>query len=268
MHQCRDEFRALRGREVTVSKVPLPCAALGSASSQMCSARPIHTESGYEKRYGRIAVTANNAQIVEAIASRGYYIGPSLLGTNLAKALRSRLLMLHRQHSLLAAQIGRGANRVSAPSVRGDAIAWLNQEALDPVEASTMVLINDLQDALNRALYIGAIGTECHYARYPRGASYASHMDRFGDNDLRVISLVFYLNSRWQDHEGGELHIQDPTGSLIQSVLPRSGTMVAFLSAQFPHAVLPATRARLSLSGWMCRRALARVDHGALDAAG
>lgn len=127
-----------------------------------------------------------------------------------------------------------------------------------------MGIINDLQDALNRALYIGVIDTECHYARYPKGASYASHLDRFGDHDLRVISLVFYLNNRWQDHEGGELHIQDPTGTLIQTVLPRSGTMVAFLSEQFPHAVLPATRPRLALSGWMRRRALAGVNHSTL----
>ena len=99
--------------------------------------------------------------------------------------------------------------------------------------------------------------TECHYSRYPRGAFYKTHLDRFGDHDLRVVSLVFYLNERWQDHQGGELLIHDTSGNTIERVLPRSGTMVAFLSARFPHEVLPATRPRLALTGWMRRREMA-----------
>ena len=119
-----------------------------------------------------------------------------------------------------------------------------------------MALINSLREALNQALYIGAIDTECHYARYPIGAGYKTHLDRFGDHDLRVVSLIFYLNAHWRERDGGELLIYDPGGNVIKRVLPRSGTMVAFLSAQFPHEVRPATRPRLSLSGWMRRRAL------------
>lgn len=120
-----------------------------------------------------------------------------------------------------------------------------------------MEMIDSLRAALNKSLYIGVMDTECHYARYPVGASYKTHLDRFGDHDLRVISLIFYLNERWQDDEGGELLIHHQTDNRVERVLPRCGTMVAFLSAQFPHEVLPATRPRLALTGWMRRRALA-----------
>ena len=197
-----------------------------------------------------------NKRIIESIATRGLYVGASVIDAALVNALRGRLQLLHARQRLVAAQVGRAARRSSTTELRGDSIAWFNQDALDPAEARAMVLINALREDLNKAFYIGAMDTECHYARYPPGGFYKTHLDRFGDHDLRVVSLVFYLNAHWRDHEGGELLIHDQCGNVIERVLPRSGTMVAFLSAQFPHEVLPATRPRLALSGWMRRRAL------------
>ena len=202
-------------------------------------------------------VSLLNDRIVEALATTGCYVGPSVIDAALVIALRERLRTLHAQQSLHAAQVGRGTTLTATTQWRGDAIAWLDQDALDPAETDAMDLINSLRGALNQALYIGAMDTECHYARYPRGAFYKTHLDRFGDHDLRVVSLVFYLNAHWHDHDGGELLIHHQTSHLIERVLPRCGTMVAFLSAQFPHEVLPATRPRLALTGWMRRRALA-----------
>ena len=203
------------------------------------------------------ALNPLNDRIVEAIATTGYYVGESVIDAALVTALRERLLGLHARHGLCPAQVGRAAKLSSITEWRGDSIAWIDQDALDPVEARAMDVINALRAALNEALYIGAVDTECHFARYPRGAFYKTHFDRFGDHDLRVVSLIFYLNSHWQEDQGGELLIYDQAGNLIERVVPRCGTMVAFLSAQFPHEVLPATRPRLSLSGWMRRRALA-----------
>lgn len=197
-----------------------------------------------------------NARIVEAIATTGCYVGASVLDADLLIALRARVRTLYAQQRLRSAQIGRGATLSSTTQWRGDTIAWLDQDALDPAEARAIEMIDLLRGALNEALYIGAIDFEGHYARYPRGACYRTHLDRFGDNDLRVISLVFYLNARWHDEQGGELLVYDSCGRTIERVLPRCGTMVAFLSDQFPHEVLPATRPRLALSGWLRRRAL------------
>lgn len=201
-------------------------------------------------------VSLLNDQIVDAIATTGCYVGASVIDAELVIALRGHLQILHARQSLRAAQVGRAATLTSVTELRGDSIAWLDQNVLNPAEARAMELINSLRAALNKALYIGAMDTECHYARYPVGAFYKTHLDRFGDHDLRVVSLIFYLNAHWRDHQGGELLIHHQTGNRIQRVLPRCGTMVAFLSAQFPHEVLPATRPRLSLTGWMRRRAL------------
>ena len=35
---------------------------------------------------------------------------------------------------------------------------------------------------------------------------------------------------------------------------PAAGTLVVFMSGDFPHEVLPASRERLSLTGWYRRR--------------
>ena len=37
-------------------------------------------------------------------------------------------------------------------------------------------------------------------------------------------------------------------------VVPSGGSLVVFLSGEVPHEVLPATRERLSLTGWFRRR--------------
>lgn len=38
-------------------------------------------------------------------------------------------------------------------------------------------------------------------------------------------------------------------------VLPTGGCLVVFMSGEVPHEVMPATRDRLSLTGWFRRRA-------------
>jgi SM-20-related protein len=65
------------------------------------------------------------------------------------------------------------------------------------------------------------------------------------------LSLVIYLNHDWQSGQGGELVLYHPqTGVEVQRVLPEFGTLVLFLSEEFPHEVLPATRQRSSVAGW------------------
>ena len=44
-------------------------------------------------------------------------------------------------------------------------------------------------------------------------------------------------------------------GDLDYDVLPVGGCLVVFLSGEIPHEVMPATRDRLSLTGWFRRRA-------------
>jgi SM-20-related protein len=118
-----------------------------------------------------------------------------------------------------------------------------------------MASVKALRLHLNEALFLGAQEAELHFARYAPGAFYRTHRDRFRDDDARLVSLVFYLNDEWPDDAGGELmlYAADDSGAVITRVQPNAGTMVCFLSDRFPHEVLPATRERFSLTGWLRR---------------
>jgi SM-20-related protein len=124
---------------------------------------------------------------------------------------------------------------------------------LSPACDQYLALMDGLRQGLNRELYLGLDDYECHFAWYPPGAFYQKHLDRFRDDDRRAVSAVFYLNPDWQAEQGGalRLYLADET---TRDVQPQAGSLLVFLSADLPHEVLPASRERLSLTGWFRRR--------------
>ncbi len=151
---------------------------------------------------------------------------------------------------MLAAGTGREHSR---SLLRGDHTSWFSAGALSAPQQAFQQRIDRLREALNRRLFLGLVGTESHYAVYPPGSGYQRHLDRIRDNDARVISAVFYLNEDWQESDGGalRLHLADQS---YRDVFPHAGTLLLFLSAQFEHQVLPATRQRMSIACWMRQR--------------
>jgi SM-20-related protein len=65
---------------------------------------------------------------------------------------------------------------------------------------------------------------------------------------------VIYLNHDWLSEQGGALRLH-PQGMSTRDIYPIGSRMALFLSADMLHEVLPATRDRLSLTGWFRRRA-------------
>jgi SM-20-related protein len=106
--------------------------------------------------------------------------------------------------------------------------------------------------AINRELFLGLFDFEGHMAIYPPGSFYRKHLDQFQDVAQRKVSAILYLNDGWQAEDGGQLRIylEESADSDSIDVLPRGGTLVCFLSERFYHEVLPATRERLSVTGW------------------
>ena len=72
---------------------------------------------------------------------------------------------------------------------------------------------------------------------------------------------VLYLNDGWQPSDGGALRLHLDDGGTLD-VAPAGGTLVAFLSEAFEHALRPATRTRRALTGWFRRRAAERRRGG------
>lgn len=51
----------------------------------------------------------------------------------------------------------------------------------------------------------------------PTGAFYRRHLDRFRDDDRRMVSAVLYLNEDWQPQDGGQLRMFWRTVSSMMS---------------------------------------------------
>ncbi|MNJ01133.1 hypothetical protein D3C73_1606640 [compost metagenome] len=68
-----------------------------------------------------------------------------------------------------------------------------------------------------------------------------------------MVSAVVYLNDGWLPEHGGQLRMY-LDNDRVYDVEPVGGCLVVFLSGEVPHEVLPATRDRLSLTGWFRRR--------------
>lgn len=194
-------------------------------------------------------------RIADALAEHGCYVGRSIFDDALTRLLALRARALADGGLLQAAKVGRAAYAQHSTALRSDDTLWLDEAPVDEAERAALARIHLLRATLNEALFVGAQTEEVHFARYAPGAFYKTHVDRFRDDDVRVISLVFYLNEAWPKDAGGELVLYgaDGGGAVEASVLPQAGTMACFLSDRFPHEVLPATRERFSLTGWLRR---------------
>ncbi|CAH9049955.1 hypothetical protein PSECIP111951_00086 [Pseudoalteromonas holothuriae] len=164
-------------------------------------------------------------------------------------ALTERLTILSPQ-DFRKAGIGRQEEHNKNEYIRRDKIHWLDNK--NPQEALFLSYMQDLQSYLNRKLFLGLFSYECHFARYEPGAFYKKHLDAFKGETNRVLSTVLYLNPFWQSQDGGELAVYDPHNpdNILHIVAPSYGTLVTFLSDEFPHEVLRAKKTRHSIAGW------------------
>lgn len=194
-------------------------------------------------------------RIANSLATTGWYAGESILPAELSCRLMQRARLLAATAALHSARVGHDTGVRTNAQLRSDETRWLDSAPDDASERDAVTIVNALRAHLNKALFLGAQEAELHFARYAPGAFYRTHRDRFRDDDARLVSLVFYLNDDWSDDAGGALllYAADDSGAVIARVQPRAGTMVCFLSDRFPHEVLPATRERFSLTGWLRR---------------
>lgn len=191
-------------------------------------------------------------RIVDDLATQGWSQQPVFLPEPLSAALAAECRKRAAEGELTPAGVGRGTAQEVREGIRGDHIRWLEAGESEPCD-QYLALMDSLREALNRDLFLGLEDFECHFALYPPGAFYRKHLDRFRDSDRRMVSAVIYLNEDWLADDGGQLRMSLKTG-VEHDVQPTSGCLVVFLSGEVPHEVLPATRERLSLTGWFRRR--------------
>lgn len=186
--------------------------------------------------------------IAQNLLAQGYSIHPQALPATLTQELYQHLQQMPRQ-KFDPAGIGRERLHTRSEDIRKDEICWITGES----EAGQHWLqwAAALQTYLNRRLFLGLFSFESHFAHYRPGDFYRRHLDAFRGETNRTLSLVVYLNPDWQNSDGGELVLYgDEQDQIGQKVVPSFGTVVTFLSEEFPHEVLPARCDRYSIAGW------------------
>jgi len=185
-------------------------------------------------------------QIIDNIAEDGYIILQNALDGILVQHLYKHVSSLT---SLTKAKIGRGSERQRVKTIRSDKTLWL--EGKEESERTYLESMEILRQAINRALYMGLVEYEAHFAHYDEGAFYQKHVDVLKGSNKRLLTTVFYLTPDWKEGDGGELLIYDEEGkTVLAKVAPKIGTIVIFLSDKFPHEVLPSKIDRYSIAGW------------------
>jgi SM-20-related protein len=195
---------------------------------------------------------SDSARLFETIANdlyqTGYSIQANALPTELARQLASEACQMPLS-SFKKAGVGRGQQRVVDSAIRSDAICWMTGDTA--ASKAWLVWSASLQEFLNKRLFLGLFSFESHFAHYAPGDFYKKHQDAFKGEANRVLSLVAYLNPDWAQEDGGELVLYSEDGKPDGiKVTPEIGTLVVFLSEDFPHEVLAAQRDRFSIAGW------------------
>lgn len=192
-------------------------------------------------------MTAHLDAIVDALRGEGWLIVPAFLPAPWCAALLADCQARRAEFAMAA--VGRGSHREHLSDQRRDATLWLSDTV--EVQHEYLAAMDTLRSEINRRLFLGLRDYEAHYAHYATGAFYRRHRDAFAQTQTtattpqRVLTTVIYLNTS----EGGELSIWNDECEIAR-IAPVAGTAVFFLSAEFPHEVLPAQSDRYSISGW------------------
>jgi SM-20-related protein len=187
--------------------------------------------------------------IADELASQGYAVADQFLSQHEVDNILSLEEFKNVAANFKKAGIGKSKGLQINESIRGDYIQWLDKNEAPNVTKVYLNRLNDLIGFLNKSLFLSLKDYEVHMTMYPAGSYYKRHLDQFKQDDHRKLSVICYLNNNWENEHGGQLRVYLPEGT--KDILPIAGRLVCFRSDQIEHEVLPATRERLSLTGWI-----------------
>jgi SM-20-related protein len=190
--------------------------------------------------------------LIESLRTDGIAVRDRYLSASHLEALNGSAAARRHRGDFAQARIGTGNALQRRADIRGDSICWLEEPLFAP-ERQLLALFENLRRNLNQSLFLGLCDLEQHYARYPAGAGYARHVDQPRGRGARRLSSIVYLNERWRESDGGALRCATDCGD-FREIEPVGGRLVLFLTEGREHEVLPASRERLSITGWFLGR--------------
>lgn len=197
-------------------------------------------------------------EFLNSLERAGWAVQPMSLDAGASHNLKTECSTLHAEGAFRRAGVGRGESLQIREDIRGDEVMWIDPGETSTHQAAYLAKLEILRLALNRRFFLGLFDYEGHFAIYPVGAFYKAHLDRHAGTRDRIVTVILYLNENWKPGDGGELKIwTTPEGrdGSFEIIEPRMGTMVCFMAEDFWHEVIPATRQRMSITGWFRQRA-------------
>lgn len=194
-------------------------------------------------------------KLANAIADTGYGVFQDLLSPSIQLDLIQLMAEKVETAELIRAGVGAGSGLKVRGEIRSDSIFWLDSEDLAPTAVAWVKAMDELSEHFRSQLFLPLVSYEGHLARYPADGFYKAHLDRHSNTLSREISIITYLNTDWQENDGGQLRLYTDIalGALgpYIDVIPEAGTVVIFLSGSYWHEVMPSRKSRLSLTGWL-----------------
>ena len=96
---------------------------------------------------------------------------------------------------------------------------------------------------------------------YPPGAYYQRHLDNYGSDNSRALTLILYANPGWRAEDGGAFRAEVGGGAV--EVPPEAGTLLLFDSRAVWHQVLPSAALRFAVTLWVYGPPAAAPESGA-----
>lgn len=203
-------------------------------------------------------MNSNFEIIADGLAEDGYAVVDQFLSQHEIEAILQLPDFTSAQQAFKKAGIGKNQSLQIQEAIRGDYIQWLDKQHAPKAAKVYLNRLQELIQFLNQALFLSLKDFEAHFTVYPIGSFYKRHLDQFKQDDHRKLSVICYLNKDWIEEHGGQLRIYLPDGT--KDILPLAGRLVIFRSDKLEHEVLPATRERLSITGWVLDQ-LAELRH-------
>jgi SM-20-related protein len=188
--------------------------------------------------------------LADDLAGNGYAVADHFLSREEVKNILELDEFQAGSAHFRKAGIGKNRDHRINESIRGDYIHWIDKNSAPDALKAYLAKLEMLVQFLNESLFLSLKDFEIHMTIYPAGTFYKRHLDQFNRDDHRKLSVICYLNENWSSDQGGQLRMFLSDGSSIE-ILPTAGTLVCFRSDLIEHEVLPATRTRLSLTGWI-----------------
>jgi SM-20-related protein len=197
-------------------------------------------------------LTSQLNKLADQIAENGFAVIDDFLSN---EEIDSILALQGFKNGLLQfkkAGIGKNQDKQINEAIRGDYIQWIDPNNAEPPLLTYLGKLKQVIAFVNQSLFLSLKDCEVHQTIYPIGSFYKRHLDQFKKDDHRKLSVICYLNKDWKEADGGQLRMF--IGHESKDILPVAGRLVCFRSDLLEHEVLPATRERLSLTGWLIDR--------------